>query len=388
MKIPILTYIYLFTLTAFLASCSQTTSTTSTSLDTKEYLYVGTFFGSGSEGIYVYSFDRESMSFSPLQTVPTLNSPSFLTVNDQGSQLFSVTRGGITPEDTVGAAQSFSINPENGQLTAVNQVSSHGKEGCHITLNQDGTYAFVSHYTDGSLGIFPVNEDGSLGELADSIQLKGSSINAARQESAHAHAIQMLPDGKHFAAADLGSDKIWLFSFENGKASPASIPFIQTEPGGGPRHFTFLEGTPYLFVGEELTSHVSVFSYDLENATYEQLQRLSTLPEEYEGESYVADIHISPDNKFVYVSNRGHHSLAIFSLNAETGLLESIGFESTKGDWPRNFMIDPQGEFVLVANERSEDIWLFKRDVETGLLTATDIQIQNPSPVCLELVTL
>ena len=155
-----------------------------------------------------------------------------------------------------------------------------------------------------------------------------------------------------------------------------------------PRHFTFLEGTPYLFVGEELTSHVSVFSYDLENGTYQQIQRLSTLPEGYEEDSSVADIHISPDRKFVYVSNRGYHSLAIYSLDAGTGLLESIGFESTKGAWPRNFMIDPQGEFVLVANERSDDIWLFKRDVETGLLTATDIQIQNPSPVCLELVKL
>lgn len=386
MKTRILPTLFLFLLLFFLASCGPTPTTTS--VNTTEYLYVGTFFGSGSEGMYVYSFDRENLSFSPLQTVPTLNSPSFLTTNQEGSQLFSVTRGGITADDTVGAVQSFSINPENGQLTAANQVSSHGKEGCHITLNQDGTYAFVSHYTDGSLGIFPINEDGTLGEMADSIQLKGSSISTARQEAAHAHAIQMLPDGKHFAAADLGSDKIWLFSFENGQASPASIPFIQTEPGGGPRHFTFLEGTPFLFVGEELTSTVSVFSYDLENGTYEQVQRLSSLPEDYAGESYVADIHISPDNGFLYVSNRGHHSLAIFSLNAETGQLVPIGYESTKGDWPRNFMIDPQGEFILVANERSDDIWLFKRDIQTGLLTATDIQIQNPSPVCLELIKL
>lgn len=378
---------YLTLLAILLIACNEPTNETqSIEMPEQEILYIGTFSQRGSQGVYSYTFDRQNHSFAPFQTTSTPESPSFLALTPDQHYLYTVNREGIEADSPLGSVSAFAIEPQTGKLDSINQVSSMGTAPCHIVMDDAAQWIFVSHYGNAVLSIFPINEDGSIGSVADTVQLKGSSVNADRQQAAHAHAIQLIPGTPYFAAADLGSDKIWFYEWSDGEIKAAPLAFIPTPPGSGPRHFRFRGNL--LYVAEELTSTVSVCKLDIAGGTFEDLQHLSTLPEDFEGTSYVADIHFSPDGRFAYISNRGHNSLAIFSVDATTGKLSIAGFESTRGDHPRNFMIDPQGDFVLVANMNTDDIWYFERNQETGLLSPTETKIEVPAPVCLEMIKL
>lgn len=343
---------------------------------------MGTYSVRGSEGVYVYQFDRNTRSFQGIQQVEGPDSPSFLEIHPNGALLYTANRAGIGTDTLSGSVCAYRIAPVSGQLQEINQSSSYGFSPCHISVDDAGDWLYVSHYGGGSLSVFPVREDGGVGTLLDSIKYHGHGFNPERQEAPHIHSIQSLPGTDLFLATDLGMDRLYFYHCSEEGLKPATPPYMETEPGTGPRHFVLSPGRNLIYISEELSNTVSVYSLNGTESHF--LQRLSTLPADYTEPNTVADIHLSPDGHFLYVSNRGHNSLAIYRVDPESGLLHLVGHADSGGKVPRYFMIDPQGTFVLVANQDSDNIVLFDRDQETGLLTATDIELKVPSPVCLK----
>ncbi len=352
---------------------------------TREFLYVGTFSVRGSEGIYIFSFDRANKKFELVGTAHSFNDPTFLTISPDRKYLFAANRQGVDTAKNRGSVTSFAIDSKTGLLKEINSISSFGNSPCHINISPDEKSLFVSHYRDGSLTVLSVGKKGELKELTDSVIHHGSSIDKQRQETSHAHSTQFVPGTSNIITADLGSDKLWMYHFNKGKLSKPAFLVIDAFPGSGPRHFDFFKTQPWIYVAEELSSTVSTFSLDLNQKSAIQIHRISTLPDTFTQANTVADIHFSPDQKFLYVSNRGHNSIAILKVDATTGKLTLVGHQSTLGKTPRNFYMDSKGEFILVANQDSDDIVFFLRDSETGLLKETGINLQVPSPVCLKM---
>lgn len=374
MQVRSASYYYLFLCMLFL-SCKQEPPPASS----PEFLYVGTFNVRGSEGIYVYSFDRSTRQFQSLQQVDGPISPSFLALHPNGKFLYSANRGSISKDSLEGSAVAYQIDQASGKLQLINQTASYGESPCHVGVDHTGAWLYLSHYAGGSLSVFPVRADGGIGELTDSISYQGHGPNTDRQEAAHLHSIQSIPDTNLILAADLGTDKLYLYHYGKEGLTAATPPYLETAPGAGPRHFQFAAAHKLVYVAEELSNTVSVFQLD-----GTMRQRLPTLPTEFKDKNTVADIHLSPDGRFLYVSNRGHNSLAIYSIDSQSGLLTFVDHVSSGGQVPRNFLIDPQGAFVLVANQDSDNIMLFDRDQESGLLTPSDVRIDVPSPVSLQ----
>jgi 6-phosphogluconolactonase len=261
-----------------------------------------------------------------------------------------------------------------------------GADPCYVDVDASGRFVLIANYTGGNVAVFPVERDGSLGEATDMKQYRGSSANRERQEGPHAHFIALDPTNSFVYSCDLGTDKIMIFRFDarNGKLLPGEQPWVQVKPGTGPRHLAFHPSGKYVFVLNELHSTVTVFTRDPEKGRLKELQTLTTLPQDFKGTNTGADIHVSPDARFLYCSNRGHDSIAIFAIDPRNGSLNSLGNESTRGKTPRNFAIDPSGAFLLVANQKSDHIVVFRIDQRTGRLSSTGHIAEAPSPVCLK----
>lgn len=354
----------------------------------KEILYVGTYSQRGSQGIYVYEFDRKLSSFKLLQTKPEIKDPNFLALSPGGDHLYAVNT--VKGEDgkNKDVISSFTINPKNGTLAMINQMPDYGNGACHISMDNKGKWLFVSNYTSGNLAIYPVKNDGSVGDTVQFINDLGRSLNI-RQKAPHVHSTLVSPDNKFVYVADLGIDKVLIYTLDQktGKLSPAKEPSASTEPGAGPRHFTFHPKKSFFYVAQEINSTVSFFKRNESTGSLSPFQTLSTLPEGFSGRNLVADIHIDPKGKYLYITNRGHNSIAIFLIK-EDGKLELLGHEPVKGDHPRNFMVDPKGEFILVANQNTDNIVMFKIDKTTGKLTYSGVTMTVPGVVCLKWVKL
>lgn len=367
-----------FFLISFLMVLVISGCTGETSEKRKEILYVGTFSLRDSQGIYVYEFNRDSMIFRLLQTIPELTDPSFLEVHPSGKYVYTCSRENIL--------YSYAVNPQDGTLSLINQVPIYGSGPCHVNFDREGKWAYIANYSSGSMLAYPVLDDGSAGDTLQTFRYYGNSVNEDRQDKSHVHSVMASPDNRHVYVADLGTDKLMSYNLNpvSGWLSPTEAGWTPASPGAGPRHFTFHPSAPYVYVAEELSSSTSVFLRDSETGTLSEVQRISTMPEDFNEENSVADIHTDPDGHHLYVSNRGHNSLVIYSINSENGKLETLGYEPTMGGHPRNFMVDPDGEFVLVANRDSDNVVVFSRDPEEGSLTFTGTRLAIPAPVCLK----
>ena len=345
----------------------------------EKLLIIGTYTSDSSEGIYVYKFNTETGDNSRVSSVKTSN-PSYLVVSPDNKYVYAAN------EDAPGNVTSFVFNKTNNRLLQKNIQPSHGKHPCYITIDKTGKWVIVGNYSSGTVAVYPVNKDGSLGAATDSVQHEGSSVNIARQESAHVHSTVLNKNNKTLYVPDLGMDKVMLYNLDTkkGKLSEFSTPFVITEPGTGPRHIDIHPNGKYAYLMEELSGSISV--YKVESDGYlSLLQNISGLPRDFNGDIGSADIHVSPDGKFLYCSNRGEsNTIGILSINPSTGMLVWVDYQSTLGKTPRNFSIDPSGNFLLVANQNSDDIIIFKRDKQTGLLTDTGKSIHVSKPVCLK----
>lgn len=365
--------IFIFLLLSFTLSKSLSAQSN------EKFLLIGTYTSDSSDGIYVYKFNTVTGENSRVSSVKTSN-PSYLAVSPDNKYVYAVN------EDAPGSVTSFVFNKPNNRLLQKNVQPSQGKHPCYITIDKTGKWVIVGNYSSGTLAVYPVNKDGSLGAPTDSVQHEGSSVNTARQESAHVHSTVLNKNNKTLYVPDLGMDKVMLYNLDTkkGKLKPFSNPFVITEAGAGPRHLDIHPNGKFAYLMEELSGSISV--YKIEKDGYlSLLQNISGLPRDFNGDIGSADIHVSPDGKFLYCSNRGEsNTIGILSIDQSTGELTWVDAQSTLGKTPRNFSIDPSGNFLLVANQNSDDIVIFKRDKETGLLTDTGKRIKVSKPVCLK----
>jgi 6-phosphogluconolactonase len=349
----------------------------------KHLLYVGTYTKGTAEGIFVYLFNDVNGKLVNLKIPVVANNPSFLTISADKKFLYAVSEVDIRDKNNSGGVSSYLID-RSGQLKLINQVLTNGANPCHVSLSPDGKKLVTSNYSGGNLSFFNVLPDGSLSEMVQRIQHTGSGPFPERQTEAHAHSARFDPMGKFLYAADLGIDEFKIYNSDPGDIpfSPASQPFLKLPPGSGPRHFDFSADGSYIYLINELNSTITVLMRY--GNVWKSIQTIKTLPKEFKGENWCADIHLSADGRFVYGSNRGHNSIAVFKRDKVSGKLDMIQTISVEGDWPRNFALDPSGGFLLVANQRSNDITVFKIDEITGTLKFTGIKVANESPVCLQ----
>ena len=341
-------------------------------------LYIGTYTSGKSEGIYVYKMDPVTGALKPAGSIRSEN-PSFLALDAAKRFLYAVN------ETPTGAVSSFRIDPATRQLTLLNQQPSAGADPCHLMVDQRGKSLLLANYSSGTVSVLPIQRDGSLGAAIDVKQHEGSGPRE-QQKSAHAHCIKLDRANRFAVAADLGADKVMIYRFNpaSGKLGTAQQPSAMLHPGAGPRHLTFHPNGKYLYVINELDSSLTTFRYDPAKGTLTPFETVSTLPRDFVGTSYCADIHISKSGRFLYGSNRGHNSIVVFAIDPRTARLSLAQHVSTEGNWPRNFVIDPTGQFLLVANQRSDNVVVFRIDAKTGQLTPTGHAAEIPVPVCLQ----
>lgn len=349
----------------------------STVLAQKTFLYVGTYTQKGSAGIYIYTYHPRTGTLTPAGTAVNLQNPSFLALSPDQKFLYAV------QEIDAGLVSAFKIHPQSGQLTRLNDQSVKGIWPCHLQVDQTGRWLILGNYGSGNLSVLPIQPDGSLQAVSQTLHHTGHGPHLQRQEKAHVHSINIDPENRFVIVADLGLDQLVAYDLDSqqGRLSPAPVPFTAVTPGAGPRHFAWHPRGQFAYGIMELNSTVTVFNYQPGQLT--AVQTISTLPDDFAGENTCADIHLSPDGKFLYGSNRGHHSIAIFAVHPKTGHLTALGHQPVLGETPRNFALDPQGKFLLVANQNSDNIQVFKRHKKTGLLTYTGQEIKVSKPVCL-----
>ncbi len=354
----------------------------------KYLLYVGTYTKGESRGIYAYRFDPKSGTAASLGLAAETENPSFLAVDPGQKFLYAVNELTRYKGAASGAVTAFAIDPATGKLSALNQVASRGADPCYIAFDQTGNYVLVANYTGGSLAIFPVSKEGHLGEATAFVQHAGVGRNPERQESPHAHWIETSADNRFAIAADLGLDRLLVYRFDasQGSLTPNTPPYAKVEAGAGPRHVAFAPNGKFAYVIDELGSTINAFSYDAKGGVLDPLQTISTLPAGFKGTNDTAEIHVHPNGRFLFASNRGHDSIAVFSIDAKAGRLTLVSHVSTQGKTPRNFEIDPTGTRLFVANQDSGNIVIFRIDAETGRLTPTGQELKVPSPVSLRFV--
>jgi 6-phosphogluconolactonase len=351
----------------------------------KFLVYVGCGGAKQTAGIYAYRFDSASNQFTALGRAAVADNPSFLAVGPTRGLLYAVNETSDFGGRSSGALSAFSIAPATGQLTLLNDVSSGGAGPCHLAVDKTGKYVAVANYEGGSLATFPILPDGRLGPASAFVQHKGASINPQRQEGPHVHSVYFSPDNRLAVSADLGLDEVFVYRFDasKGTLSPNNPAFAMTAAGAGPRHFVFHPNGKFGYVVNEINSTVTAFAYDAHTGALDIIQTVSSLPEDFKGDSAAAEIAIEPTGKFLYASNRGHDSIAVFAINSKKGALTSVGFVPTLGKTPRNFAIDPTGAYLFAANSGSDNVVEFRIDHSNGLLTPTGRVLEAPAPLCV-----
>lgn len=352
----------------------------------EELLYVGTYTDGGdlAEGIHLVRFNTKNGALTRLGAINAGANPSFLTIHPKEHTLYAVNEVTTRAGKSAGGVSAFAINHENGQLSLLNEQSSEGGAPCYISPDREGRSVLVANYVGGNVAVLPVMSDGALGPASHVVQHAGRGPNAQRQEAPHAHFIAMDPSNRFALVADLGIDRVLVYrlSADGRSLQHESTGDGRLKAGAGPRHIAFHPTLPFVVVANELDSTATSFRMHSEIGALTPVHSTSTLPTGWRGTSYCADIHFAPSGRHVYVSNRGHNSIAMLSV-AESGALRLEQTISTGGDWPRNFSLDPSGSWLLVANQRSGDIVVFFRNSTTGKLEATPNRLSIARPVCL-----
>lgn len=347
-------------------------------------LYVGTYTSGKSEGIYGYRMDHATGALTRFNAFKSVN-PSFLAIDRSKRYLYAVNEVSTYAGKASGGVSAFAIDSATGNLRLLNEQATHGADPCYLTIDRKKRTLLVANYTGGSIAVLPIRSDGTLAPSIELQQHEGSGVKE-QQKGPHAHCVILDRFERHALAADLGIDKVMIYSFDSaaGKLTPAKQPWVELQAGAGPRHLTLHPNGKYAYVINELDSTLTVLKYDEMSGTLSQIETVSTLPSDFSGASFCADVHVSSSGKFLYGSNRGHDSIVVFEIDPRTGKLKLVEHVSTEGKWPRNFTLDPSGSFLLVANQRTDNVVTFSIDSQTGRLTSTGHVEEIPSPVCLK----
>jgi 6-phosphogluconolactonase len=357
----------------------------------REFLvYVGTYTtGTKSEGIYIYRLQLATGELRRVGVTRGVVDPSYLALDRGGRYLYAVNEVTEFEGKKSGALSAFAVDQRSGGLRFLNRQPSLGGAPCYVTVSDAGRFVLVANYVGGNVAVLPVRDDGSLAAAVDVQRDEGASgVNPQRQEAPHAHCVVLDGANRHAYVCDLGADKIMIYRFDarRGMLTPAPVPSAAVKPGAGPRHLTFHPRGRFAFVMNELDATVTVFAHDPPRGTLREVQTVPALPAGFTAPNTGADIHVAPDGRFLYCSNRGHDQIATFKVEERTGKLTLVAHEPTRGQRPRNFAVDPSGTFLLVAHQDSDSITTFRRDPRTGKLGFTGRVAEVPSPVCLKLV--
>ncbi len=351
----------------------------------KTYVYIGTYANRDEDGIHIYQLDPKTGALTRIAGVQGIKNPSFQAIHPNRRFLYSVSESQDFEGKRSGSVSAFAIDEETGGLTFMNAEPTMGSGPCHLIVDHSGENVLVANYGSGSLSVHPVQSNGRVDVAHNLIQHTGSSVHP-RQKSPHAHCINNDANDRFVVSADLGLDKVLIYRFnrKNSSLTPNShMAAVSVKPGAGPRHFAFHPNNRFGYVINELNSTVTAFSFDPDLGRLSTIQDISTLPEEFGGENTTAEVFVSPDGRFLYGSNRGHHSIVVFSIDPESGELARVSHHSTQGEQPRNFGIDPTGSFLLAANQRSGNVVVFRIDRTTGKLSPTGDSLQLKKPVCV-----
>ncbi len=339
-------------------------------------LFVGTNTGDGSQGIYLFTFDSDSGKLTNKQLAVETSNPTYLVIDTMRHFVYAVN------ENDTGAVSSFRLDQATGKLSFINQQPTHGAWPCYIDVNKAGDRLAVANYGTGNVAFYKL-DSGRIEANPIIRQQEGSGPNKDRQEGPHAHLAKFGPWGKFLYSNDLGTDKVYAYPIlEDGSIGEEQVA-MEADPGDGPRHLVFNPSKKLVFVINELSGSIISAKVDPAAGTFERIDKVSTLPDDFTGNNTCADIHLSNDGKFLYGSNRGHNSIAVFSVSEE-GKLKKIQTVPVQGNWPRNFTLTPQGNYLLVANKKSGSIVVFRVDRKTGLITPTGHHVAVASPVCLK----
>ena len=355
-------------------------------------LYVGTYTGPKSQGIYSLRLDLASGTLTAPQLAGEATNPSFLALHPSGRFLYAVGEVDDFGGRKSGSVSAFAIDPESSSLTLLNQQSSEGASPCHVIVDAAGKNVLVANYGGGSVCVLPIGQDGRLEKASAFIQhtaTTATTMPSEKQPTPHAHSINVDSAGRIALVADLGLDKIFVYDFDSaaGKLTPHDPPAALLPPKTGPRHLAFHPTGRFVYVINESTSTLSAFHYDAQRGTLTDFQTISTLPDGFKGNNLTADVQVHSSGKFLYASNRGHDSIAVFTIDPQTGRLTSVQYQPTQGKGPRGFGIDPTGQYLLAANHYSNTLVVFKIDAQTGTLKATGTKADVPSPVCVKFLT-
>ena len=351
-------------------------------------VYVGTYTGARSKGIYVYRMDLTSGALSPSRLAAEIVNPTFLAIHPNQRFLYAANEIGDFGGKKSGAVSAFAIDPETGKLALLNQISSRGGGPCHLVVDAAGKNVLVANYGGGSVAVLPLEADGKLREASAFIQHEGSSVNRQRQEAPHAHGVALDVANRFAFVTDLGLDKIMTYKFDaaTGALAAHDVPWTATKPGAGPRHFVFDPRGRFAYVINELDSTITGFAYDATRGLLKEIQSVPTLPAGFKGENSTAEVEVHPSGRFLYGSNRGDDSIVVYTIDPASGKLAWVERQSTRGKMPRNFGIDPTGAFLLAANQGSDTVVLFRINRETGRLAPTGGMIEVGAPVCVKFV--
>jgi 6-phosphogluconolactonase len=345
-------------------------------------VYFGTYTSgrNASEGIYRSVLDTDTGELAaPVLAVEAKN-PSFIEIHPNGKYLYAVSESG-----DAGTVSAYAIDPDTKNLKLLNTRPSGGSGPCHVNIDHAGKNVLVTNYNSGSVSVIPIEPDGSLAEPTCFVQHEGSSVNPQRQKGPHAHSVNISPDDRFAFVADLGLDKIMIYKLdvEKGTITTNDPPFVKVKPGSGPRHFTFGIDGKYAYVINEMGGTITAFAYEPVSGTLTEIQTVSTLPDDFSGSNSCAEIRVHPSGRFIYGSNRGHDSIAVYRIDPAKGTLTFVEHERAGIKTPRNFNIEPTGKFCLVANQDSDSVVVFRIDQKTGALEPTGNKIFIGKPVCV-----
>jgi 6-phosphogluconolactonase len=360
-------------------------------------VYVGTYtepirFGTGrvlqgkGEGIYLFRLDQESGALEPAGKTTSVTNPSYLAFDATQRFLYAVNELKSYQDSPTGTVSAFTAHPTTGELAFLNRQPTHGTDPCHVVVDRRRRHVFVANFMSGSVCVLPVRDDGRLDAACDFIQHLGAGIDPVRQNGPHAHSVTLDATNRYAFVPDLGLDKLLIYKFDakRGMLEPNGVPWIKMKPGAGPRHVALHPGGRFAYLINELSSTVVALACDRKTGAFQELQIVPTLPEGFRGESTSADIQVSPSGRFIYASNRGHDSIAIYRINQRTGRLTYVDHAATQGRTPRSFCLDPTGRFLLAANQDSDMIVTFRIDARTGKLRPTGHVAHVPTPVCVK----
>lgn len=348
--------------------------------NTKFTGYIGTYTNGESKGIYSYTFDTKEAKIIDIKVVAQLENPTYLNISEDKRFLYSVIKNGEE-----GGVVAFAIDPSSNELKLLNSQMASGSSPCHVSMDSKNRYLFSANYHKGTVDSYLLDkESGAISEPVSIIKHEGSGPDP-RQEKPHTHYAGVTSNEKFLAVVELGSDLV--LTYEVGETGELTeVNRLVTRPGSGPRHLVFHPNGKIAYVMTEFSSEVLVLAFNRENGSFAQVQAITTLPNDFTENNQGSAIHISADGKFVYAGNRGHNSIAVFSVNSDNGELQFVERVSTEGDWPRDFVIDPTGAFIIASNQNSSNLVIFGRDTETGRLTLLQSDIAVPNPVCVKFI--